>query len=100
MRHINRPKFYKISSSRETTYCSDTQAAKTQKQKLDTDIPAAFLEKFVNPAAHSMSCQTRGADGRPVDVIPATPDAEPGYHAGLSIIAFLNIISGAETRRR
>ena len=68
--------------------------------KIIEQCSAAFLGKFVNPAVHSMSYQTRGADGIPVDVIPATPDADPGYHTGLSIIAFLNIISGAEARRR
>lgn len=53
----------------------------------------AFLNNFINPQAHSMAYQTRNADGFPVDVIPATPDADPGYHTGLSIIVFLNIIN-------
>ncbi len=61
--------------------------------KIIEQCSVAFLEKFVNPAVHSMAYQTRGADGRPADVIPATPDADPGYHTGLSLIAFLNIIS-------
>ncbi len=30
--------------------------------------------------------QTRAADGRPSTAIPATPDADPGYHTGLSLI--------------
>lgn len=68
--------------------------------KIIEQCSAAFLGKFVNPAVHSMSYQTRGADGRPVDVIPATPDADPGYHTGLSIIEFLNIISGVKTWHR
>ena len=61
--------------------------------KIIEQCSTAFLGKFVNPSVHSMAYQTRGADGRPVDVIPATPDADPGYHTGLSIIAFLNILS-------
>ena len=61
--------------------------------KIIEQCSAAFLGKFVNPAVHSMAYQTRSADGNPVDVIPATPDADPGYHTGLSIIAFLNIVS-------
>ena len=36
-----------------------------------------------------MAVQTVDEEGRPVDVIPATPDADPGYHTGLSIIDFL-----------
>ena len=54
---------------------------------------SAFLGTFVNPSVHSMAYQTCGTDGRPVDVIPATPDADPGYHTGLSLIAFLNLLS-------
>ncbi len=65
--------------------------------KIIEQCSAAFLGKFVNPAVHSMAYQTRGADGKPVDVIPATPDADPGYHTGLSIIAFLHILSRLES---
>ena len=36
-----------------------------------------------------MAYQTRNASGEPTDVIPATPDADPGYHTGLAIIDFL-----------
>lgn len=71
--------------------------------KIIEQCSSAFLGKFVNPAVHSMAYQSRGAHGRPVDVIPATPDADPGYHTGLSIIAFLNVFSKAvkdnETKR-
>jgi hypothetical protein len=52
----------------------------------------AFVANFVNPGAHLMAYQTVGADGRPVDVIPATSDADPGYHTGLSIIDFLECL--------
>jgi hypothetical protein len=37
-----------------------------------------------------MAVQTLDKNGQPVDIIPATPDADPGYHTGLSIIDFLN----------
>jgi mannose/cellobiose epimerase-like protein (N-acyl-D-glucosamine 2-epimerase family) len=53
----------------------------------------AFLGNFINTQVHSMAYQTRNAEGLPVDVIPATPDADPGYHTGLSIIAFLDIVN-------
>jgi hypothetical protein len=49
----------------------------------------SFLKRYVNPRVHCMAYQTRNARGRVVDVIPATPDADPGYHTGLSIIDFL-----------
>lgn len=53
------------------------------------DCSNAFVKNFVNRKAHLMAYQTLDEAGRPVDVIPATPDADPGYHTGLSIIDFI-----------
>ena len=39
-----------------------------------------------------MAYQTRDALGKVIKVIPATPDADPGYHTGLSIIDFITIL--------
>ncbi|MDI6775279.1 MAG: AGE family epimerase/isomerase [Verrucomicrobiota bacterium] len=50
----------------------------------------AFLGRFVNPKVHLMAYQTLDAGGKPVRTIPGTPDLDPGYHTGLSIIDFLN----------
>lgn len=52
----------------------------------------ALLHRYVNPACHRMACQTRSAQGEIIEVIPATPDADPGYHTGLSIIDALPAI--------
>ena len=52
----------------------------------------AFLAHYVRPELGLMAYQTLGPDGKPVDVIPATPDADPGYHTGLSIIDALEIL--------
>lgn len=46
----------------------------------------AFRKYFVRDDLNMMAYQTLSADGKPVDVIPATPDADPGYHTNLSII--------------
>ncbi|NLF32034.1 MAG: hypothetical protein GX591_14250 [Planctomycetes bacterium] len=46
----------------------------------------AFIGRYVQLPMHLMACQTLDCDGRPVDVTPATPDADPGYHTGLSLI--------------
>ena len=46
----------------------------------------AFVSHYVNPRAHLWAYQTLDETGRPVDIIPATPDADPGYHTGLSLI--------------
>ncbi|NOZ56261.1 MAG: hypothetical protein GXO73_05630 [Calditrichaeota bacterium] len=48
-----------------------------------------LLTRWVNPKAYSWLFQTRDAEGNPVDRIPATPDADPAYHTGLSLLDFL-----------
>lgn len=53
----------------------------------------AFMTRFVNPDVHLMAYQTIDAAGKPVDVIPATPDADPGYHTGLSLIDMLDCLA-------
>lgn len=46
----------------------------------------AFTQHFVRPDLHLMAYQTRSFEGEPIAVIPATADADPGYHTGLAII--------------
>ena len=41
-----------------------------------------------------MAVQTRSGAGHPVPVIPATADADPGYHTGLSMIDVLDVLEG------
>lgn len=45
-----------------------------------------FVGHFVRRDLHLMAYQTIDVEGRPVDVIPATSDVDPGYHTGLSLI--------------
>jgi len=52
----------------------------------------AFTRHFVRPEFHLMAVQTRSAEGQAIPVIPATADADPGYHTGLSIIDMLNVL--------
>ena len=46
---------------------------------------------FTRTDLHLMAYQMRNADGDPVDAIPATSDADPGYHTGLSLIDVITI---------
>ncbi|MBD3385559.1 hypothetical protein GF407_11615 [candidate division KSB1 bacterium] len=48
-----------------------------------------FMFNYVNPDVHLMAIQMRDEHGKPLDRIPATPDADPGYHTGLSVIDFI-----------
>ncbi len=54
----------------------------------------AFTKHFVRPNLHLMAYQTRSAAGQVIPVIPATADADPGYHTGLSLIDVLDVIEG------
>jgi len=49
----------------------------------------AFRNHFVNPRAFMMAYQNRNAQGEVISTVPATPDADPGYHTNLSIIDVL-----------
>ncbi|HUU42581.1 MAG TPA: AGE family epimerase/isomerase [Planctomycetota bacterium] len=59
------------------------------------DCSNGFMTCFVNPDVHLLAYQTVGPDGKPVDAIPATPDADPGYHTGLSLIDMLDVLAEA-----
>lgn len=49
------------------------------------EADAAFFAHYWRPGT-GLAIQTRGPDG-PVDHVPATPDLDPGYHTGLSLLA-------------
>ena len=52
----------------------------------------AFVANFVRADRHLMAVQTVDEHGCAVDVIPATPDADPGYHTGLSLIDCMEML--------
>ncbi|MFH1742766.1 MAG: hypothetical protein ABIH23_27485 [bacterium] len=52
----------------------------------------AFVAHYVRPELNLMAVQTRDANGNVADVIPATSDADPGYHTGLCLIDCLEIL--------
>ena len=47
----------------------------------------AFTQGFLQ--SNGFGCQTRDASGRIINVIPAVPDADPGYHTNLSLLDIL-----------
>ena len=47
---------------------------------------------FIRTDLHLMAYQTRSIEGKPIDAIPATADADPGYHTGLSLIDAIEIL--------
>jgi hypothetical protein len=54
----------------------------------------AFFTGFAASGTHGFACQTRDISGMPVNVIPAVPDADPGYHTNCSFIDVLRLRQG------
>ncbi|MFK7892100.1 MAG: hypothetical protein AB8B63_14890 [Granulosicoccus sp.] len=52
---------------------------------------AVFFDRYWRPEKR-FAYQTRTVDG-PVDFVPATPDLDPGYHTGLSLLAAIKSIN-------
>ena len=83
---------------RAAAYCfSIARSSAQRRDALDVFSAChnAFTRHFVRPDLHLMAYQTRDESGRVVPVIPATADADPGYHTGLSIIDVLEIFENA-----
>jgi hypothetical protein len=53
-------------------------------------LPSAFYRFILY--LHLMAYQTRNQFGHPIATIPATADADPGYHTGLSLIDTIDIV--------
>ena len=49
----------------------------------------ALVQCYVRRDCDLMAVQTIGPDGHPIDSIPATPDVDPAYHTGLSLLDVL-----------
>jgi mannose/cellobiose epimerase-like protein (N-acyl-D-glucosamine 2-epimerase family) len=84
---------------RSATYClsySEDETEKAMCLRVFRDCHNAFL-KFVRPDLHLMAYQTRNSSGEPVDVIPATADADPGYHTGLSLIDTITVVESLKS---
>ena len=50
----------------------------------------AFTQGFLQ--GNGFGCQTRDAEGRVINVIPAVSDADPGYHTNLSLLDVLSAV--------
>lgn len=73
-------------------YAAGPDSMKRQVAQVAVEANNCFVTHYVRPELHLMAPQTLGADGRPVDVIPANPDADPGYHTGLSLLDALDMV--------
>ena len=58
----------------------------------------AFLRYYIRPDVHLMAIQTLDEHGRVATSVPATPDADPAYHTGLSLIDCLVLLERCDCR--
>jgi len=54
----------------------------------------AFSGKYLNPDAGMLPYTARGCDGKILDTILETPDFDPAYYSGLSLIDVIKVIDG------
>jgi mannose/cellobiose epimerase-like protein (N-acyl-D-glucosamine 2-epimerase family) len=71
------------------------EAAKPAYARIAARCSNAFMRHYIRPDRWLMANQTLDAHGVPVPRIPATPDADPGYHTGLSLIDALQRLDQA-----
>ena len=62
------------------------------------DAHQAFFSRYWR-ADPPVAYQTMTADG-PIDYVPATPDLDPGYHTGLSLLAAIEVADALATANR
>jgi len=61
----------------------------------------SFINNYlVNEYPGMQAVQTRDEQGRIIDSISAVPDADPGYHTGLSLIDCMDMIDAASTEKK
>jgi len=81
---------------RAVCYAINTSAGTKRKDELMqifVDCHNSFSQNFVRSDFHYTAVQAVGTDGKPMKIVPATPDADPGYHTGLSMIDCLELMS-------
>lgn len=59
------------------------------------EADSAFFDHYWR-GTPAIAYQTRTADG-PTDYVPATPDLDPGYHTGLSLLAAIRVAEALST---
>ncbi len=52
----------------------------------------AFMTHYVQPSQYHLAFQTLDSKDKPVSRIPATPDLDPCYHTGLSLIDAIQLL--------
>lgn len=59
----------------------------------------AFRDHYLRPECGYFAVQCLDEQGKVSSAIPATPDLDPGYHTGLSLLSVLQTYNSPESRR-
>lgn len=95
--NANMPWWSLPETMRAAAYCWKLSADENLKAKSLEILGAchnAFFGSYVRRSLKLMAVQMRSRDGLDAAVIPATADADPAYHTGLSMLDVLRVFSG------
>jgi hypothetical protein len=85
---------------RAALYAADNRVDDPAEKDILLDIyykcHQGFADNYLRPELDYMSVQTIDHDGLVAETIPATPDADPGYHTGICLIDCLRLLDKSE----
>lgn len=76
------------------TRASDDPAHWSLGRRVIAQCHNAFVEHYLRPDVHLMAVKLRDGKGRVSDLVPAYPDADPGYHTALSLMDVVAVLTG------
>lgn len=76
------------------TRASDDPAHWSLGRRVIAQCHNAFVEHYLRPDVHLMAVKLRDGQGRVSDLVPAYPDADPGYHTALSLMDVVEVLAG------
>ena len=92
--HTDMPWWSLPETIRSAAFCyreSESAEVKQRSLAIWRDCHNAFVENYLRPEVHLMAIQTLAIDGSISAAIPATADADPGYHTGLSLLDVIEL---------
>lgn len=81
-----------VRAALETAAVAGSDETRRRSLQILASAHNAFASHYVRPDIHLMAVKVRDALGAPLDVMPAYPDADPGYHTSLCLIDALKYV--------
>ncbi len=83
-----------IRAAATVTHASDDPEHGLLGRRIMAACHNAFVEHYLRPDVHLMAVKLRDRNGQVSDLVPAYPDADPGYHTALSLMDVLAFLTG------